>query len=322
MRGLHVLQLALGKCILFLPKGHPVPHVKWFILVTVWTAASGALADDQRYPRPDLLIETSDLAKSEVRAQYVVLDAREMAKFAKERVPGARWVDHTSWAKSFRGDEDAEGWAKRIGTLGVDARTKVVVYDDALSRDAARIWWLLRFWGVDDVRLLNGDWGAWKREGRPIETGAASSPTAKPFVAKPRRTRLTTKKELLGELEKPGLQIVDARSAGEHCGLLKLSNRRAGAVPGAKPLEWSDLLDKKSGRFKCAAELHRLFTEAGIALDKPSVTYCQSGGRAAVMAFGLELMGADRVSNYYASWAEWGNADDTPVVPGRPRPND
>jgi thiosulfate/3-mercaptopyruvate sulfurtransferase len=60
--------------------------------------------------------------------------------------------------------------------------------------------------------------------------------------------------------------------------------------------------------------LKRLFDAAGIAIDRPTATYCQSGGRAAVMAYGLELMGAKDVRNYYRSWSEWGNADDTPVV--------
>jgi 3-mercaptopyruvate sulfurtransferase SseA len=55
-----------------------------------------------------------------------------------------------------------------------------------------------------------------------------------------------------------------------------------------------------------------------VRLDRPTATYCQSGGRAAVMVFGLELMGARQVSNYYPTWAEWSNAEDTPVV--RPRP--
>ena len=91
------------------------------------------------------------------------------------------------------------------------------------------------------------------------------------------------------------------------------------ASTDARQLEWIDLLDRETHRFKPAAELRKLFGQAGVALDRPTTTYCQSGGRASVLAFGLELMGARDVSNYYASWREWGNADDTPVVPGKPR---
>jgi thiosulfate/3-mercaptopyruvate sulfurtransferase len=142
-------------------------------------------------------------------------------------------------------------------------------------------------------------------------------PSPDKFVAKARPEKLATKEQLLDSLQSGKLQIVDARSEKEFCGIEKLTNKRAGAIPGAKQLEWIDLLDKETQRFKSAAEMRKLFEQAGIALDKPTAAHCQSGGRAAVMAFGLELMGAKDVSNYYPSWSEWGNASDTPVVPGK-----
>ena len=88
-------------------------------------------------------------------------------------------------------------------------------------------------------------------------------------------------------------------------------------MPGAKHLEWSELLDQRTQRFKPAAELRVLLADAGIDLKRRTIAHCQSGGRSSVMAFGLELMGADDVGNYYAGWAEWGNADDTPIVKPR-----
>jgi len=115
------------------------------------------------------------------------------------------------------------------------------------------------------------------------------------------------------------LQIIDARSEGEFCGTEKSNNKRAGAIPGAKHLEWIDLLDKNSQRFKSAGEINKLLADAGIDLNEKTTAHCQSGGRASVMAFGLELMGAKDVSNYYRSWSEWGNTSDTPIVPGKPR---
>ena len=91
------------------------------------------------------------------------------------------------------------------------------------------------------------------------------------------------------------------------------------AVPFVQQLEWTDLLEPTTQRFKPADDLKKLFADAGIVLDKPSATHCQSGGRASVMAFGMELMGAKDLRNYYRSWGEWGNADDTPIVPGKPK---
>jgi thiosulfate/3-mercaptopyruvate sulfurtransferase len=275
-------------------------------------------AEGDAYPRAGLLIEPAQLARPEVARRYIVLDARDRSRYEQGHVPGARWVDHAGWAEAFGQGKDAEGWGKRIGGLGIGPGARVVVYDDNHTRDAARIWWLLRYWRVEDVRLLNGGWSGWKSGGHPTEKGR-TTPAAVRYDARAQRARLATRDELLRSLSGGKLQIVDARSEKEYCGVEKLKNKRAGAIPGARHLEWIDLLDKETQRFKPAADLRKLFDRAGIALDRPTATHCQSGGRAAVMAFAMELMGAAEVSNYYSSWAEWGNAEDTPVVQPRPK---
>jgi thiosulfate/3-mercaptopyruvate sulfurtransferase len=277
--------------------------------------ASVALAADTTgYPRPELLLEPADLAKPKVAGQFVVLDARNRKAFDEGRLPGARWVDAAAWAKAFASGKDAEGWSRRIGGLGIDGASRVVVYDNVLSKDAARIWWILRYWGVEHACLLNGGWADWKAAGGLIEDCQPGAPRPKPFQAIPEAKRLATKGQLLDSLKSKSLQIVDARSESEFCGIDKQKNKHAGAIPGAKHLEWIDLIDKKTQRFKTADQIRLLFREAGIALQKPTATHCQSGGRAAVMAFAMELMGAPDVSNYYPGWGEWGNADDTPIV--------
>lgn len=282
------------------------------LAATVILASVRALhADD--YPRPDLLVDPVALAKPDTAKGFVILDAREQTKYAAGHVPGARWVDHAEWAKEFGEGRDSVGWSKRVGDLGLTADSRVVVYDDNHSKDAARVWWILRYWNVKDVRLMNGGWVGWKKVMQPIErTAPVVTPAEFKAVAAPER--MATKDELLTSLADGKLQIVDARSSGEFCGIDAMKNKRAGAVPGAKQLEWIDLLDKDTHRFKSPDELKKLFNAAGIKLDRPTATHCQSGGRASVMAYGLELMGAKDVRNYYKSWAEWGNADDTPVV--------
>lgn len=278
----------------------------------ILAAVAAPLAADE-YPRKDLLVEPASLAKPEEARKFVVLDARDMKKFEAGHVPGARWVDHADWAKSFGSGDDAESWSKRIGALGIDADAKVIVYDDIHSKDAARIWWMLKYWGVTDARLLNGGWVGWEKGQHPVEKGSMNvKPVA--FKATAARDRLATMDELLKSLPGGKLQVVDARSENEFCGIDAMKNKRAGAMPGAKQLEWIDLLVKETHRFKKPAELQKLFDDAGIKLAGPTVTHCQSGGRAAVMAYGLELMGAKDVRNYYKSWTEWGNDENTPIV--------
>jgi thiosulfate/3-mercaptopyruvate sulfurtransferase len=275
---------------------------------------AGGRAD--AYPRADLLVEPARLAKPDFARKFVVLDARGRDAYRAGHVPGAVWVDAKGWEKAFHTDRDRRGWARRVGALGIDVNTPVVIYDDRDFLAAARMWWVLRYWGVKDVRLLNGGWKGWKAAGGKVERTANEPKAVEPRLeAHP--GRLATKGEILDWLrEKRGPQIVDTRTTGEFCGADRRA-KRAGAIPGAKHLEWGDTIDRKTGRFKKPAELARLFKEAGVDLSRPAATYCQSGGRASVMAFALELMGGEGVRNYYRSWSEWGNDPDTPVV--RPR---
>ena len=286
------------------------------LLLGLLVGGSGLAVAEESYPQPELLIEPAQLAVPENAKHYIVLDARNQQQYEQGHVPAARWVDHATWAKDFGAGTDAAGWSRKIGHLGITAESRVVVYDDSLTKDAARIWWILKYWGVQDVRLLNGGWAGWTSGKHPLQTGLVSAPPPTEFKARAEARRLATKKQLLDSLKDKNLQIVDARSEREYCGTEKMTNKRAGAIPGAKQLEWIDLIDKQTQKFKSPGDLKTIFQESGIDLSRPAATHCQSGGRASVMAFGMELMGVKDVSNYYSGWSEWGNADDTPVVLG------
>lgn len=271
------------------------------------------------YPNPDLLVEPATLAPLLSDPQVVVLDARLKTEYQAGHIPGALWILRAEWARSFKDVHDPSPWGKRIGDLGIGPDSKVIVYDGGSVIDAARTWWILKYWGVNDVRILNGGFHAWKSASEPVST-ATPSVKAVSFPATPVNGRLATKSQLIDSIKSNQWQIVDARSLDEHCGIKNMNNRRAGAMPGSCHLEWVDLVDKKTGRFKTRAELETLFAEAGIDLQRPTAAHCQGGGRSAVMAFAMELMGARDVRNYYASWGEWGNAEDTPiVVPSKPK---
>jgi thiosulfate/3-mercaptopyruvate sulfurtransferase len=271
-----------------------------------------ALAGPPAYAKPGLLIEPDPLSFL-LGGRVVILDARPRAAYDKGHVPGARWVDLAAWNKAVLADEGVEQWARRLGDLGIDGEQAVVVYDDDRSREASRVWWMLRHWGLGDVRILNGGWQGWVKAGQKTETAA---PVVVKTAAKLKRVgERRRSRDEIQELLKAGKlhQLIDARSKAEHCGE-KATAKRNGAIPGAKHLEWSDTLDPKTGRFKTAPELKKLMEDAGIDPDKPTTTYCQSGGRAAVMAFVFELMSGKPAANYYRSWAEWGNDPDTPIV--------
>jgi len=271
-----------------------------------WALLLSPAAD--AYPNPRILIEADALPKLDPKAA-VILDARDEKAYLAGHVPGAIRLPTAEWSKAV--PDTPEAWAKRLAQLGVRTDTPVVVYAGADIRDAARAWWLLKYAGAEDVRLLNGGYPAWEKAGGKAETKENAARPVEPGKPAVRTDRLAEKKDVQAILKDKSSQILDARSEGEYCGTAGAATRK-GHIPGAVALEWSDLLtpDKK---FKSPDELRKLFVERKVDLDKPAVTYCQSGGRAAVLAFGLELMGAKHVRNYYKSWAEWGNAGDTPV---------
>jgi thiosulfate/3-mercaptopyruvate sulfurtransferase len=264
------------------------------------------------YPQGKLLMEASELARPASARRYRVLDVRPLENYKEGHIAGATSVDTPAWNKQFTARQDQKAWEKRLGSLGIDVDTPVVVYGDDL-RETARVWFILHYWGIKDLRILNGGWQAWTAAGNEVDkSNGPNKPEPKKVTLCPLPKRLAAKEQLLKDLKGKQVQIADARSKKEHSGEKKLA-KRGGAIPGAIHLEWTEVLDKKTQRFKSPAELTQLFKKAGIDLTKPTVCYCQSGGRAAVLAFTLELMGAKDVRNYYRSWAEWGNAKDTPI---------
>jgi thiosulfate/3-mercaptopyruvate sulfurtransferase len=269
----------------------------------------------QNYPRSELLLEASELAKPEVAKKFRILDVRPLKQYRAGSAFHASSVNLQEWSKAFAKGPDQAWWEKELGALGLDLNRPVVVYGDDM-REVARAWWILKYWGLRDVRILHGGWAAYQAAGgKTQKAGENTEPFYQPTRPRlePQDRRHTVKDEILQGLKDGKLATLDVRSKAEFSGDKKLANR-GGHIPGCSYLEWSDVLDPKSQRFKAADELRKLFKEAGIDLDRPTATYCQSGGRASVMAFTLELMGAKDVQVYYRSWSEWGNDPDTPVA--------
>lgn len=261
------------------------------------------------YPRADMLIEAEELAKSP--KDWVVIDVRGRNQFDAGHIAGSSWIDTKEWNKAFQKPETTE-WSKRLAAVGIGPKSKVVVLGGDDVREAARAWFILNYWSLPAVRLLNGGWSAWQLEKGPITKDLSSVAATSNELLIPRSELLATKEQLLAELRAKPPQFVDGRSKDEHDGVADTAKRN-GKIPEAIHLEWSECIDPSSKKFKTAAELERLITDRKIDRNAPIVCYCQSGGRAAVVTFALQLMGGKQVKNYYRSWSEWGNAEDTPI---------
>jgi thiosulfate/3-mercaptopyruvate sulfurtransferase len=201
-----------------------------------------------------------------------------------------------------------------MGKLGVSDETTVVTYDDNNALVAARLWWVLRYYGHANAKVLNGGWHRWLSEGRPV-TFHASRPTPARFTARRQPALYATLDDLRKHHASPACNVLDVRTDEEWAGTNDRGNRRSGRVPNAHHLEWLRFVTTDDRRtFLPASEIQRLLDEAGIDRAKPTITYCQGGIRAAHAAFVLELLGYEGVRVYDGSMREWANREDTPLV--------
>jgi len=244
-----------------------------------------------------------------------IVDLRAEDAYRRGHIPGAV---HLSPHQLKDPDNEVyviapDRFARLMGDLGIGNDTTVVGYDDQGGLFAARLWWVLEYYGHAQAKVLNGGWNKWVQEKRPV-TAAVPDPQPVAFAVKPDPTKLSLVDDLLTDLKRPDVVILDARSPGEYSGF-DVRARRGGHIPGAVNREWvRNLTTDAVKTFRPAAELRKLYEAAGVTRDKAVITYCQTGVRAAHAHFTLRLLGYDRVRNYDGSWQEWGNRPDLPIA--------
>lgn len=263
-------------------------------------------------PAPVLL--THDQLQAELgRPGLRILDTRPRAAYDKAHIPGSLWVDAAAWTRLSSkpgGLDDLPAWEALIKPLGLLPGMRVIIVDGARQIEAAKLWWLLRYLGVPQVSLLDGNFNLWEQAGRPLTTDSPEIEN-QPFPVAFQKSRLATRDDVLNSLKNHAARVIDVRSTAEFTGKQKLA-KRAGHIPDACHLEWS-LFVAPDGRFLPEAELLKRIDAAAIPPGVPVITHCQGGGRASLSAFVFERLGFP-TRNYYASWNDWGNAEDTPIV--------
>lgn len=269
------------------------------------------------YARPELLVDTAWLEAHAGDAAVRIVDMRPRG-YDAGHVPNAVWMDN-SWIRKKDDPPDflpapAE-FEALMARLGIGPDTRVVGYDERGGIYATRLWWILNYYGHTNVAVLNGGWTKWVLEKRPASTAVPSVAAERPFKVRPAVTGLATAADVLAAINAPGVTIVDARTQDEIDGRDLRGIRRAGFIESSVPVYWEDTLDPVSHAFKPAAALARLFRARGVDPDDEVIAYCQVGMRAAHDLFALALIGHDlgKLRNYYGSWEEWGNRDDTPI---------
>lgn len=274
------------------------------------------------YTHPELLAEPDWLAEHANDPNLRIIDCATVEAYRRAHIPGALQLPAHFYIK----EDDPTGsdhgvlvmppkqFEDLMGKLGVGPDTTVVTYDDNNALVASRLWWVLRYYGHTNAKVLNGGWHRWLTEQRPV-TFHASKAAPATFTAKPNAAIYATVDLLKQAHADPACQVLDSRTDGEWEGTNNRGNKRSGRVPNAKHLEWLRFVETDDMRkFLPAEQLQALVDEAGFTRDKPIITYCQGGIRAAHAAFVLELLGYQGVRVYDGSMREWANRDDTPLV--------
>jgi thiosulfate/3-mercaptopyruvate sulfurtransferase len=206
-----------------------------------------------------------------------------------------------------------EKFASRMRKLGLGDGNRIIVYDGAGIFSAARVWWMFRVMGHEDVAVLDGGMPKWKAEGRPTED-MPPMPRERHFTARLNRFILRDVSQMLENLRTGAEQVVDARGPGRFKGAEPEPRPgvRPGHIPGAINLPYASLLGA-DGTMKPVDELRQIVQEAGIDMSRPVVNSCGSGVTAAIVFLALHRLGHKSVALYDGSWAEWGSRHDLPI---------
>ncbi|RVJ49362.1 sulfurtransferase [Sinorhizobium meliloti] len=258
----------------------------------------------------DPIIEPSALSSLPT---FRLLDVRDPAAFSSSHATNAVRVPVEVWEEAGKAGETSfenfAYWGRAISELGVDGGVPAVVYDDGRMTEAARVWFILQFFGAKAF-ILNGGWPA--IEGRDDLVGAPRS-TGASFSVRPGAgaVGLIDRQTLKASLD-TDIRIFDARTTDEFTGKDLRRNARGGHLPGARLLPHARLLN--GSRLRPAAELHNLLAQAGFRPGDHVITHCDGGGRAALAAAAAARAGYENVRAYYLSFADWAKDESCAIV--------
>src|SRR5579862_7482314 len=279
------------------------------------------------YAHPEVLVDTNWVNEhhKDPNVRIAEVDYDPTANYTQGHIPNAVLFD---WKKDInepvRRDILSQSQLEDLFSRnGISSNTTLVLYGDFNNWFAAFAFWVFKYYGVEDVRIMNGGRKKWIAEDRPLVKEEPTYPAGS-LAAKPANEALRAYydqvRALLPKVQAGETIFVDVRGPKEFTGEVTAPPeypnehaQRGGHIPGAKNVPWAQAVND-DGTFKSRAELEALYHGKGVTPAHPVVTYCRIGERSSHTWFVLKyLLGYPDVRNYDGSWTEWGNLVRSPI---------
>jgi thiosulfate/3-mercaptopyruvate sulfurtransferase len=275
------------------------------------------------YANPNVLVDTAWVADhlTDPKVRLLEVDVDTTA-YDQGHIPGAvglHWKRdlETPVVRDIASKEQIEGL---LSIAGIAPDSTVILYGDNNNWFATYAWWLLKYYGHQDARIMNGGRKKWMDEGRAM-TKEVPAPAPTTYRTKaPDPSIRAARDEVLAAAKAKAAVLVDVRSPKEYSGELLAPEalpqegaQRGGHVPGAANIPWGENV-QPDGTFKPADQLKALYEARGVTPDKPIIAYCRIGERSSIAWFALKyLLGYPNVKNYDGSWTEYGSLIGAPI---------
>jgi thiosulfate/3-mercaptopyruvate sulfurtransferase len=276
------------------------------------------------YAYPNVLVSTQWINDhlNDPKIRIVEIDYIPTTSYVIGHIPGAVLFDWKqdiidSRKRDVISKEDLE---KSLQRIGVNNDTTIIVYGDFKNWFATFAFWIFKYYGGKDVRLMNGSRKKWLEEDRPISIHTPSYPSGNFKASDPDKSIRAFMNYVKDVIDSEDKILVDVRTNDEYNGKTLAPTEYSpeygqigGHIPGAVNVPWSKMVNE-DGTLKSADELKNLYESVNVTSDKEIITYCGIGERASYTWFVLKyLLGYPNVKTYDGSWLEWGNTMGNPI---------
>ena len=281
---------------------------------------------DRGYTHPEVLVDTDWVAAHLDDPNVRIVESDEdIMLYGIGHIPGAIELDWVSDLQdSVRRDFlSREQFSALLGAKGISNDHTVVFYGDKNNWYACYTFWLFKYYGHEDCRVMDGGRAAWDAENRRYSRDVPSYPAVTYTAKEPNSAIRAFRDDVLRAVNTRSHNLVDVRSPQEYSGeVMHMAGypqegaQRAGHITGAQSIPWGQAANA-DGTFKSAVALKAIYEGKGITEDRPTIAYCRIGERASHTWFALHyLLGHEDVANYDGSWTEWGSMVGMPVEKG------